>query len=402
MIDVYQNVQLMEPLIPSSQDGRLSALTAEIQVQSGRLFDPIIGEPTLGELQALLRLMNSYYTNLIEGHPTRPVEIEAALQHPSSGSNAPSRNSLLAAGHLAVEAEMKQRLADEPDLEIYGSQFIRWLHQEFINKSPESLRYVQNQKGERFPVEPGAFRDHLVTVGNHTPPAPGALDAYMERFGKFYGSGRIIASRKLVAAAAAHHRFAWIHPFSDGNGRVARLLADAAFARANLPGHGLWTLSRGFARNRSRYYQMLSNADLLRTSDTDGRGNLSERHLAEFCIFFLETALDQITFMADLLSFKSLSTRLERFVLIENIFENESHNRAGSRMLQDILFKGLTSRGKAQEVTGYSETTARKILDMALKKKLLQSESPRGKVWVTLSEPLRETLFPKLYLEGLG
>jgi Fic family protein len=95
--------------------------------------------------------------------------------------------------------------------------------------------------------------------------------------------------------AAAHHRLAWIHPFGDGNGRVVRLHSHALLIRHGLAGHGLWTLSRGLARQRQRYYAALEAADRGRRNDLDGRGNLSDAALADFCVFFLDLPVEPPT-----------------------------------------------------------------------------------------------------------
>jgi Fic family protein len=89
-----------------------------------------------------------------------------------------------------------------------------------------------------------------------------------------------------MAAIASHHRLMWIHPFLDGNGRVARLYTDACFCRLPLPGYGLWNVSRGLARRRDEYMAALTSADAPRRNDYDGRGSLSNDELARFCYCF--------------------------------------------------------------------------------------------------------------------
>ena len=93
-------------------------------------------------------------------------------------------------------------------------------------------------------------------------------------------------SETIIAAAAAHHRLAWIHPFLDGNGRVIRLISYATLLDT-LDTGGIWSIARGLARNVDAYAH-LANCDLPRRNDLDGRGNLSEEALAEFTRFFLD------------------------------------------------------------------------------------------------------------------
>jgi Fic family protein len=82
--------------------------------------------------------------------------------------------------------------------------------------------------------------------------------------------------------ATAHHRFNYIHPFYDGNGRVSRLMSHAMAHHAGIGAGGLWSVSRGLARGlqdglpgREEYREMMQLADRVRQGDRDGRGNLS-------------------------------------------------------------------------------------------------------------------------------
>ena len=107
---------------------------------------------------------------------------------------------------------------------------------------------MKNAETEGKPGRAGELREESVKVGYHEPPEHGSLKAFLDRFGEFYEPKRHHGALKLVAAAAAHHRLMWIHPFLDGNGRVARLFTEAYFQRIPVYGFGLWSVSRGLAR----------------------------------------------------------------------------------------------------------------------------------------------------------
>ena len=77
-----------------------------------------------------------------------------------------------------------------------------------------------------------------------------------------------------MAAAAAHHRLLWIHPFLDGNGRVARLMSYAMLLET-LDTNGIWSIARGLARNVADYKAYLADCEMRRRNDLDGRENLS-------------------------------------------------------------------------------------------------------------------------------
>lgn len=145
------------------------------------------------------------------------------------------------------------------------------------------------------------------------------LLSYMERFESFYNPVSNTNSsklRRIISIAASHHRLAWIHPFLDGNGRVVRLYSDAAFMYENIHASGLWSISktRGLARTKDTYREMLANADLKRFNAHDGRGNLSNKMLVEFCKYFLETAIDQVDYMYKMIDIETMLRRIEKFV----------------------------------------------------------------------------------------
>jgi hypothetical protein len=130
---------------------------------------------------------------------------------------------------------------------------------------------------------------------------------FLARFESTYGGvGRTDA---ILASAAAHQRLLRIHPFLDGNGRVSRLMSHCLLLDA-LDTGGIWSVSRGLARNVDAYKAHLAACDLPRRNDPDGRGNLSEETLAAFTRFFLEICLDQVTFMEGLVQPDHLRTRI--------------------------------------------------------------------------------------------
>jgi len=161
--------------------------------------------------------------------------------------------------------------------------------------------------GERIRLFPGELRQRHVRVGRHIPVSPGALPRFLSQFERVYSN--LGKSETIIAAAAAHHRLLWIHPFLDGNGRVARLMSHAMLLEA-LDTGGVWSIARGLARNVRAYKSHLAACDMPRHNDLDGRGNLSEEALVAFTRFFLETCLDQVKFMEELVQPDRLRNRI--------------------------------------------------------------------------------------------
>ena len=396
-MDVYRQPSAMEPLLPKEQSARLSELTCEILKASGRLTGQVHSPLVLKRVADLIREMNCYYSNLIEGHKTVPRDIERAMQRDFSHDKTQQDNQKLSLAHIAVEKLMEERLTDVA-VDIYAPDFICWLHREFYTRLSESQHWAVTQSGQRYRIAPGGLRDFMVEVGKHTPPDFESLPKFLNRFHSFYGDKYILESDRLVAIAAAHHRMAWIHPFGDGNGRVIRLQSHAQLIRHGIAGHGLWTLSRGLARWRQRYYASLEAADCGRRSDLDGRGNLSDAALADFCVFFLETMLDQIQFMSELLGLPALRTRVERYFQFQALHLSRYREEI-MRVARTLVDEGEIPRARVQEITGKAATVSAEIVKRGLDEGYFETPSPKGPLRVAFPAKIHEFYFPQLFLD---
>src|SRR6202011_5972814 len=123
---------------------------------------------------------------------------------------------------------------------------------------------------------------------------------------------------------------------------------------------GVWSVARGLARNVEGYKGHLAACDLPRRNDLDGRGNLSEEALASFTHFFLETCLDQVSFMEGLVQPDHLRTRIllwaEEETRLGNLPPKSGH------ILEAVLYRGELPRGDAAAVIGVGERHARRIV----------------------------------------
>lgn len=182
--------------------------------------------------------------------------------------------------------------------------------------------------------------------------------------------------------AVCHPDFiSWIHPFLNGNGRVARLFTDAYLRRTGLRGVGLWTVSRGLARHKEQYMSTLANADAPRRGDLDGRGNPSQAGLVQFCRFFLETCLDQTRFMGRLLDLDGLMDRIKGYIELRSRKMIPGHlplKVEADHLLQEALLRGKFARGEAPRLTGLAERTAQMLVSQMVQERLLVSDTPKG------------------------
>ncbi len=370
-------------------------------VATGSVLGSALHPATAANLAALVRIMNTYYSNLIEGHNTRPKDIEKALLGSFDKNEERRILQVEAAAHVRVQTEI-DRMANEGVLpEPASCDFIKWIHREFYRDAPEDMLHIKAAHAD-FLMEAGAWRsrpEHNVAVGRHIPPSSDRVSDFMQHFEMRYRfeNHQGMAAR-ILAIPAAHHRFNYIHPFPDGNGRVSRLLSHAMALKAGIGAHGLWSVSRGLARglaSRSEYKSMMDLADMPRQGDLDGRGNLSQAALVQFTDWFLKVCLDQVRFMAALFDLENLEKRLQIYVR-----RNEHLKPESFKLLQEALIRGQFERGEAARITGLPERSARRVLNDLTSEGLLASVSPKTPVSLRFPVDALEVLFPKLYPES--
>lgn len=387
----------MEPLLPDLARAELAELSQKVTMAVGELRGFVQAPAVRDRIAALVREMNCYYSNLIEGHKTLPRDIERAQQADFAKDQKQKENQLLSIAHIRTEEAMLARLQDG-NVDVYSPDFLCWIHREFYSRLPESMHIARTRTGKEYRIVPGRVRDYMVDVGPHTPPDFAMIPVFLDRFREGYGNPGILATHRLAAIAAAHHRLAWIHPFGDGNGRVARLHSHALLHHHELDGRGLWTLSRGLARARQTYYARLHEADQPRQNDYDGRGNLTERGLSRFCLFFLETMLDQVTFMGGLLKLPDLRTRIQRYFTYEALHLTR-HREALMRVVRALADEGEFPRERVASITGKGTTTAVEIIKLGLREGYIESPSVKGKLRIAFPAKVLPSYFPNLFLD---
>ena len=384
----------IDPVLPEDRDHELEDQAFELVSSASSLAGQVhpLVQAGVGDL---VRSMNCYYSNLIEGHNTLPRDIERALAHDYSPEPEKRNLQLEALAHIEVQRQIDSQ-TDEP-ADPVSRNYIRWLHREFCSRLPADLLWVRNpETGERVPILPGEVRTRHVKVGLHVPPVGEHLQDCLERFEKVY-TAPLGKFQKVIAVAAAHHRFLWIHPFLDGNGRVARLMAHAMLRRLGI-GSSLWAVSRGLARNASEYKALLMAADRPRENDYDGRGSLSGRALQEFCRFFLRAGIDQVQFMQTLLDPGSLLRRIELYCRDE--IQAGRLPRASYAILREAVLQGSVERGAIPALVNLKERAARNATSDLISKRLLISENSRAPLRLGFPMEAVERWFPALYPTG--
>ncbi len=350
------------------------------------------------ELAGLVRLMNCYYSNLIEGHNTRPRDIERALIG-AKLEEATRPLALEARAHVVVQQSIDEmHLAGELTSPT-TTAFLTRIHEAFYGEMPEEFRFVEHPDGRCEKIVPGRLRqagDAEVAVGRHRPPSSARVPDFMAYFERRFGAAERSASGRIIAIASAHHRLNFIHPFPDGNGRVSRLMSHAMALNAGIGAQGLWSISRGLARgleDRGEYKRMMDLADSERRGDRDGRGNLSEAALRGYCVWFLKVMLDQIAFSKILFDLAGLERRCRR--LVADVVDD----RRAPDLAVAVLRRGELERGRAGRMLGTSERTARNTLKKLIDAGFLASSSPKTPVRPAFPLDYRERLFPNLFAD---
>lgn len=386
------NPRFMEPLLPPEGTKVLEDLAVELVSAAAGLAGKL-SDDTVRAVSALIRSMNCYYSNLIEGHQTHPVDIERALK--GDYSSEPRKRELQreAFAHIEVQAMIDSQ--SRGAAEVARADFIIWLHREFCSRLPAELLQNRDPKtGKEVAVTPGEFRNNEVLIGAHLAPVASELPNFMRFFEDRYQVASLSRVMQIIAVGASHHRLLWIHPFLDGNGRVARLFSHA-FLKGLGVGNALWSVSRGLARNVTEYKARLAEADSWRESDTDGRGSLSQRGLIEFCEFFLSVCVDQVRFMEQLLEPAGLLDRVRRYCAEQ--LERKAMPKGAFEVLREIILLGPLPRAKVAEVTGYKERQARSVVSALIELELLSAESTRAPLRLHIPHEVVSAWFPRLY-----
>lgn len=393
-LDEGESPSMMEPLLISENSKHrrdLADLAVDLAAHSAG-FRRSLPEGVLTALANLVRSMNCYYSNLIEGHDTHPIDIERALKNDYSENTEMRNLQLEAKAHIAV-----QQWIEEGGLQgrATSPNGIYEIHRRFGALSPDDLLWIQDpETGKNIRLIPGEPRKNHVKVGRHIPISPGALPRFLKKFDRVYGG--LGKSETIIAAAASHHRLLWIHPFLDGNGRVARLMSYAMLLEA-LDTGGVWSIARGLARNAKSYKSHLAACDLPKRNDLDGRGNLSEEELASFTRFFLETCLDQVKFMEELVHPDRLRNRILLWVE-EEVRAGALPSKAGN-ILEAILYRGELPRSDVADILGVGDRHARRVVAALSERGVVVSTSSRAPLRLAFPAKLASRWMPGLFPE---
>lgn len=375
---ISATTSVIEPVMPQLSDA-LRAKSERVAIEAAGLQLPV---PTADAFRDLLKQMNCYYSNLIEGVHTHPIDIKRALNGDYALEPNKRRLQELALGHAEAEQRMDALVAQGAS--PFSVTAALAAHEVLYRMAGEEARTLTTLGGNHFVMAAGQFRERDVEVGRHIGPPPELVPRLVERLDQVY-SRHLSQSDRLIAVAAHHHRFAWTHPFSDGNGRTVRLISQAALQWVGVASP-LWSVARGLARQKDRYYSLLANADSPRRGDLDGRGNLSHQALVTFCDFYLDVCLDQITFMKQMLGFQpnaqtgGLRGRISAALRYQSEVRRDPHLKpdAATPIFHAFLAGEITATD-FETMSGLSVRTAQRALKSVVEHGFLVKGKKRGR-----------------------
>jgi Fic family protein len=402
IIAQYDAPHQFEPLMPGElQLAPLLEKAGDLARQATALH-AAAGTAALDELRALLRSMNSYYTNRLEGEHTRPSDIERALQQDFSANADLARKQRLAVAHIRSESVCEQAIGQRLAADgagvarwLYSTEALCWLHAELFGALPaDDLKLADGSH-----MTAGQLRRRGVAVGIHEAPAWQALPRFLERWQQVYGGARR-GEASVVALAAAHHRLAWVHPFEDGNGRVARLHTHLLLFASGLT-RGLWSPLRGFARTERGYKALLQAADEHRRGDLDDRGNLTQAGLVAWIDYTLEVCLDQVAFMAVQLDVRGMRDRIRAALAFEAAVV-KSGVREEALIALHYLFatQGELGRADFKAMTGLGDRVASTTLSALVQRGFVATDTPYGALRFAVPRHALRFYFPALWPEA--
>ncbi|MDD2840617.1 MAG: Fic family protein [Rickettsiales bacterium] len=184
----------------------------------------------------------------------------------------------------------------------------------FISELHKIATYSLQKEGSQ---NPGEYRKCNVNIlkSNHKPPEYLKVCDYMEELINFINE-KNVNQYDLLKIALVYHRFVWIHPFDNGNGRTARLLTYAMLIKNGFNINNMVNISSIFCLDRNKYFEFLSLAD---TGD--------ENNILKWCEYVLSGLKIEIEKINRLLDVKYFNILIEKTIVItfelKNITDTE-------------------------------------------------------------------------------
>lgn len=311
------------------------------------------------QLKHLFHTLESIGSARIEGNNTTIAEyIETKLDQEEVGIKGTISENIKEIKNIEETMSFIEEFVKDSSIK---RMFISEIHKRVV----EGLSPPPKGEGDH---TPGKYRIDNVGIKNsaHKPPESMMVNEYMESLIEFINK-EDDAKYDLLKVAIAHHRFVWIHPFKNGNGRTVRLFTYAMLVKSGFNVHvgRILNPTAVFCNDRDKYYQYLAEAD---------KG--TDEGILTWCEFVLKGLKEEIEKIDKLLDYSFLSKEillpslhfaLERKI-ITDIEYKILRKVVDKQVVQASDLKDIFPGKKAQEVS-------RQIRNL-INKKMLISEEP--------------------------
>lgn len=306
-------------LIRPSFDSALTGLVMELEHLRRKRLDGTTPKRMFDQLKRIFHRLESIGSARIEGNNTTVAEyMETRIEGLPQGSPSASIQEI-------VNIEEAMTFVEDVLQERSISQhFLAQLHQLLMRDLPVG-------HGAEGDVSPGQYRRHNVRIAQscHIPPESLQVQAYMDELFAFIEAEHP-AQFDLIKVALAHHRFVWIHPYGNGNGRTVRVLTYALLLKygfdVSIAGR-IVNPTAIFCNDRTEYYEALAKAD-----------SGTEEGLEAWCAYVLSGLKDEIEKVDRLSDYAYLKERV-LYPALDHCLERQSLTKEESDILRMAIDK---------------------------------------------------------------
>lgn len=311
--------------------------------------------PVFFQLKHVFHMLESLGSARIEGnHTTLADYVESSLEGGATGADQLREIANIEQAMAYIESSMAPGAA-------ISEHFIRELHaltvRELVREGDDT---------------PGAYRTKGVQIAQaeHLPPDAVQVPGYMQDLVAFINQTDA-PKYDLIKVALAHHRFGWIHPFGNGNGRVVRLLTYALLIKYGFnvkTGGRVLNPTAVFCSDREKYYAMLACAD----------GGTPAK-LEQWCIYVLQGVLTELKKVDQLTRYDYLTSK----ILLPALTYARSRGLITAQeesILQAAVAAGVAKAADlAGAMPGLSETQRTYQIKKLVERKMLQPIQPKSR-----------------------
>ncbi len=314
---VHHDLSLINPAF----DSPLVDILTELEHLRRLRLSGTTPAPVFFQLKQIFHMLESLGSARIEGnHTTLADLVESRLegQHPDGTDQLREMGNIeRAMSYIDEHVQPGSALTE---------RFIRELHELTVSDL--------KREGD---TTPGAYRQVPVTIAgaSHLPPDFFQVSNYMAELVDFINRGDP-PKYDLIKVVLAHHRFGWIHPFRNGNGRVVRLLTYLLLIKYGFnvqTGGRVLNPTAVFCNDRDQYYQMLGLAD-----------NGTEEGMESWCVYVLQGILDELRKVDQLANFAYLQEKI-LIPALSYAEERQVITRQEALVLQRAAKSGIAKTG---------------------------------------------------------